>query len=158
MKHSVLSACIYLLFLQLLQSCIFPRYSLNKEEEAFVEKSTKFETISILYDKAAIRHLKDNGVYTIRFEKRSLYYQDTMTLKVSAIIAAIAVSKFMNFKEHYKYIDVVFYGADAGKQKNAFGENAESSCTIRMPLNNISTSRILNYFNTDFVTDGRQSR
>ncbi len=40
-----------------------------------------------------------------------------MTLKVSAIITAIAVSKFMNFKEHYKYIDVVFYGADAGKQK-----------------------------------------
>lgn len=81
-----------------------------------------------------------------------------MTLKVSAIITAITVSKFMNFKEHYKYIEVVFYGADAGKQKNAFGENAESSCTIRMLLNNISTSRILNYFNTDFVTDGRQSR
>ncbi len=81
-----------------------------------------------------------------------------MTLKVSAIITAIAVSKFMNFKEHYKYIDVVFYGADAGKQKNAFGEYAESSCTLRLPLNNISTTRILKYFNTDFVTNGRQPR
>ena len=158
MRQSVLFACIYLLFLQLLQSCLFPRYSYNKEEKAYVEKSTKYDTISILYDKAAIRHLKDNGVYTIRFEKRSLYYQDTITLKVSAIITAIAVSKFMNFKEHYKYIDVVFYGADAGKQKNAFGENAESSCTLRLPLNNISTTRILKYFNKNFVTNGRQPR
>ena len=149
MKHSILPTCIYLLLLQLLQACVVPHYSLNKEEKAYIKNPGGYQSFSILYDNAAIRQLRDNGIYTVRFERRNLYFPDTMMLKVNAIGVAMEVSKFMNFKQHYKYIEIAFHGVSNGVQ-NSFGEAAESTCIIRMPLNNISKAIVRLQLNSSY--------
>ncbi len=132
----------------MLPACITPNYALNAREELYL-KNNKNTLIS--YDKKAIRHLKTNGIYTINFSKQScsyVDYTDTLVFKAKAMYAAADIARIMNFKEHYQYIDVIFSGNENRYEKDAAGEIASCSITVRVPINNVSQARIRKSFNT----------
>jgi len=129
-------------------SCIpGSRYALNRKETDYIGKSNRFHTISILYDNKAIRKLRSDGVYTVKISETdgagTLCSMDTSVIKAKALMVARTVSRFMNFRVHYEYIDVEFGSTVKNGRKNMLGEEVGCSYTIRMPLHSLSYARVV---------------
>ena len=123
----------------LLSSCLTPRYSLNRQERAFVQKSNKYEIYSIYYDKAAIRNLRTDGVYTIEYRGSSDYYGKETLIKAAAIAIAYKVVDIMNFKEHHHFIEVVLLGRGTDDYRRPI----EYVYRVRMPVSNVKQATLI---------------
>gem|GEM_PF-4924486 len=137
----------------LLSSCLSPRYSLNRQERAFVQKSSKYEIYSIYYDKAAIRNLRTDGIYTVETNRRGLsdFDENETLIKVAAIEIAYKVVDIMNFKEHHQFIEVVLLGRGADNYRRPI----EYEYRVRMPVSNVKQATLIRSMTTLAASDIR---
>lgn len=137
-------------------SCFTPSYSLNEREKIYIASAPRVKTISLNYDKKAIRALRNNGVYTIEIMGGSNTCRSNVEgLKTEAMSTAYTVSQFMNFKEHHQYIDVIF--GSRSSQKKPDGNYAECKYIFRMPLDSISKGKLLKSYN-NFTSEDEYNR
>lgn len=129
----------------------------NVYEKNYMKRSRS--SIMIWHDKKAIKHKTKDGVYTVIFYYNSgwggICKSDTNTIMVRAISTAKYVRKFMNHKENYRYIDVVYNcnntSNDSIPDRNSPRAEEIISCyyQIRMPLDSITNVKIM-YSHNDF--------
>jgi hypothetical protein len=96
-------------------SCRSSEFCLNKAEQHFRRKSSnKSITYRIYHDKKAIKRRKKNGVYFIKVTGYGLCSGDSSYLKKGATILAEKLTKIMNFKTSYRYIDIAYENISYG--------------------------------------------
>lgn len=148
--------------LLMITSCVTANhYALNKQEMDYISKTNRHRTVSILYDNKAIRNLDSNGIYTVKINETdgagTLCTMDTNVVKIRALEVARTVSGFMNFKEHHRYIDVEFDSILNNGKKNSLGDDISCSYTVRMPVEDVSQTRLVRVTNNyDAPTRFRQ--
>ncbi len=137
--------CLFVLLAQLFAACVNPRYALNDEERNYVSRNSFGDAeVSIYYDDKAIRKFKDNGVYTVKVEARNGIIKDTNLVKQGAMKIADYVKRIMNFKEHYRYIDVIVTGSYYYGYARAY--ISEYRYEVRMPLADLSRAKLIQKF------------
>ena len=141
--------CLFLVLVLSVSSCIFPKYTLNKAEKEFIDKSSnRSQYFSIYYDKAAIRHMSQDGIYTVDITFRRAYMSklDTSAAKAMAITIANEVQPIMNFRSDHAFIDVVITGVTTYQDQKDPGNTTLYRYAIRMALTDILHPRLLKNF------------
>lgn len=155
--YSVAVTLIPFLFLTIFISCSSSRFGLNKEEQNFVSKSNKNITYKIYHDKNRIKANKQNGVYHVKLTGYGLCSRDSNNLKKGAIVLAEKLTKFMNFKSSYRYIDIEYENVSYGGPNNTLGEQPVCVNIVRLPITDLSKAYLRGKINTHDNNSGPNS-
>jgi hypothetical protein len=145
-------------FLTIFMSCSSSRFGLNKAEQDFVSKSSnKNISYKIYHDKNRIKANKQNGVYHVKLAGYGLCSKDSNNLKKGAIVFAEKLTKFMNFKNSYQYIDIEYENVSYGGPNNALGEQPVCINIVRLPIADLSMAYLRGKINTHDNNSGPNS-
>ena len=130
-------------------SCKSSKFGLNKDEQNLVSASSnKNITYKIYHDKNAIRFNKKTGVYFVKLSGYGLCSRDSDYIKKGAIVLAKKLTKIMNFKSSYEYIDVEYENISYGGPNNTLDEQPVCVNIVRLPIANLSLAYLREKINT----------
>lgn len=122
-----------------------------------MHKSNRYTDISIFHDVKAIKKKTNQGIYTVKIHYVSssgpICKFDTLEVIRRAVFEAGYLLKGLNYKQHYRYIDVIYDSNDDRDINDQSSMRARGiiSCyyQIRIPVGNVNDARIIRS-NNDF--------
>jgi hypothetical protein len=101
--------------------------------------------------------IKITGVYFVKLSGYGLCSRDSDYIKKGAIVLAKKLTKIMNFKSSYEYIDVEYENISYGGPNNTLNEQPVCINIVRLPIANLSLAYLRERINTHDNTSGPNS-